>query len=174
VVWSEKERKKEKKDWRKKKETSLERFLVFRVASLCVPSLFLRPLLTQLRWLICPWLTVGSLLCLTRLVFWVFFLHFFSFRPHSFYLSSFPLFPDSFVNLTELDVSWNKLTAFPDWVKRIKGDHVNHNNFTSLPAWFWSQEFGEILDVSGNPLDSGSIFTIAEKIKENKDLKTIK
>ena len=169
MVWSEKERKKEKKDWRKKKETSLERFLGVQ-GGFTAPEI----LLTQLRWHICPWLTVGSLLCLTRLVFWVFFLHFFSFRPHSFYLSSFPLFPDSFVNLTELDVSWNKLTAFPDWVKRIKGDHVNHNNFTSLPAWFWSQEFGEILDVSGNPLDSGSISIIAEIIKENKTLRTIK
>jgi len=84
------------------------------------------------------------------------------------------MFLASFVNLTELHLGYNKLTALPDWVERIKRIHVNHNNFTSLPAWFWSQEFGEILDVSGNPLDSGSIIAFVNVIKENKALRIVK
>ena len=68
------------------------------------------------------------------------FLTFFLF-PLSFWLFSW-MFLASFVNLTELHLGYNKLTALPDWVERIKRIHVNHNNFTTLPAWFWSQEFG--------------------------------
>jgi len=80
----------------------------------------------------------------------------------------------SFVNVTDLDLSRNKLAALPDWVEKIIRVHVHHNIFTSLPNWFWSRDVGETLDVSGNPLDSGGILTIVEKIKRNKTLQTIK
>jgi len=76
--------------------------------------------------------------------------------------------------VTDLDLSRNKLAALPDWVEKIIRVHVHHNIFTSLPNWFWSRDVGETLDVSGNPLESGGILTIVEKIKRNKTLQTIK
>jgi len=59
-----------------------------------------------------------------------FFLFFFE---HSVSLSS----AASFVNVTELDLSWNKLSVLPDWMQRINVTalHLNGNKLSSLPDW---------------------------------------
>ena len=113
-----------------------------------------------------------GLTSLPEMIGFAFFPCFLLFFPHPPHCLS--VFAASFVNVTELDLSWNKLTALPAWVEKIKRVHVAHNNFTSLPVWFWTQVVGEILDVSGNPLDSGSILTIASLIKGNTTLQTVK
>jgi len=113
-----------------------------------------------------------------------------------FFFFSFIILATSFVNLTELDLSWNNFVALPDWCQRINLLHfhhnqlttlppwlaekfhpaaeVHHNNFSSFPPWFWNHDFEETLDLSGNPLDSATTVTIAGIMKRHATLRDIK
>jgi len=80
------------------------------------------------------------------------------------------------VNLVELDLSFNRLTAIPDFLDRLgklRRIHVHHNLLTTVPLWITKYHYGS-LDLSCNLLSDEGDLAVAAIIRDNKTLKTLK